>query len=56
MAERKFLDKTGLEHYDEELKKKVVQATEIRKIEIVDEYPSVEEQGVLYLKVIEDES
>lgn len=56
MAEKKFLDKTGLEHYDEELKKKVVQATEIRKIEIVEEYPPIEETGVLYLKVIEDES
>ena len=50
---KSYLDKTGLKHYDSELKKKVVQATEIRKIEIVEEYPSVEENGVLYLKVVE---
>ena len=49
MSEKKFLDKTGLEHYDEELKKKVVQATEIRKIVVVDELPDTEENDVLYL-------
>lgn len=49
MSEKKFLDKTGLEHYDEELKKKVVQSTEIRKIVVVDELPEVEEENVLYL-------
>lgn len=53
MAEKKFLDKTGLTYYDIELKKKVVQATEIRKIEIVTEYPETEENGVLYMKVVE---
>lgn len=53
MAEKKYLDKDGLAYYDTELKKKVVQATEIRKIEIVDEYPAVEEQGVLYMKVLQ---
>lgn len=51
MTEKKFLDKSGLEHYDKELKKKVVQATEIRKIEIVDGLPEIEEEGTLYLVV-----
>lgn len=30
-----------------------IKCTQIKKIEIVEEYPSVEEQGVLYLKVVE---
>ncbi len=53
MAKKNFLDKAGLTYYDAELKKKVVQATEIRKIEIVTEYPETEENGVLYMKVIQ---
>lgn len=53
MAEKKYLDKNGLAYYDTKLKQQVVQATEIRRIEIVDEYPTVEEQGVLYMKVLQ---
>ena len=49
MSEKKFLDKTGLEHYDEELKKTVVQSTEMRKIVVVDALPETEEENVLYL-------
>lgn len=47
-----YLDKNGLAYYNAELMKKVVQATEIRSIQIVTEYPSIEEDGVLYLKVV----
>lgn len=48
-----YLNKNGLAHYNTELMKKVVQSTEIRSIQIVTEYPEQEEEGVLYLKVIE---
>ena len=48
-----FIDRKKLQEYDTELKKEVVLAAEIRKIEIVDEYPEVEESGVLYLKVVQ---
>lgn len=48
-----YLDKNGLNHYNTELMKKVIQATEIRRIQIVTEYPEVEESGVLYLRVVQ---
>lgn len=48
-----YLDKNGLNYYNTELMKKVVQATEIRSIQIVAEYPETEQNGVLYLKVVE---
>ncbi len=57
MADKKtYISKEKLSYIRDKVSSKVVKADEIRRIEIVDEYPSVEEQGVLYLKVIEDES
>lgn len=53
METKKYLDNEGLQHYSNELKKQVIISTEVRKIVIVDEYPPEEEEGTLYLKVIQ---
>lgn len=46
----KFLNTTGLTKLWDKIKSLFVQSEQIRKIVIVDEYPEVEEEGVLYLK------
>ena len=45
-----FLDKTGLAKFWENIKSKAVLSDTVRKIVIVEDYPEVEEEGVLYLK------
>lgn len=54
MAEKKeFVDKDNLIYYTQKLFTKTIKAQEIREIKIVDEYPEVEEDGVLYMKVLQ---
>lgn len=54
MAEKKeFIDKDNLDYYTKKLFTKTIKASDIREIKIVDEYPAVEEQGVLYMKVLQ---
>lgn len=43
------LDKIGLKRFWENIKSKTVLSDVVRKIEVVDELPEVEETGVLYL-------
>lgn len=45
-----FLNKIGLSRFWEKIKGRIILSETIRKIVVVDEYPSVEEEGVLYLK------
>lgn len=45
-----FLDKTGLATLWEKIKGRTILSETVRKIVIVDEYPEVEEEDVLYLK------
>lgn len=45
-----FLDKNGLTTFWEKIKGKTILSETVRNIVIVDEYPEVEEEGVLYLK------
>ena len=45
-----FLNKIGLSRFWEKIKGRMILSETIRKIVVVDEYPSVEEEGVLYLK------
>lgn len=49
----KYLDDKKLKYYNDKLFEKVIASNEIRRVEIVTEYPEVEEKNVLYLKVIE---
>lgn len=46
-----YLDEIGLKRFWENIKGKTVLSDVVRKIVIVDDYPEVEEQGVLYLKI-----
>lgn len=46
----KILDETGLSTLWSKIKSLFIQSDTVRKIVIVDEYPEVEEEGVLYLK------
>lgn len=45
-----FLDKTGLTALWGKIKGRTILSETVRKIVIVDEYPEIEEEGVLYLK------
>ena len=45
-----FLNKIGLSRFWEKIKGRIILSETIRKIVVVDEYPPVEEEGVLYLK------
>lgn len=45
-----ILDKTGLATLWEKIKSKMILSDSVRKIVIVEEYPEIEEKGVLYLK------
>lgn len=45
-----FLNETGLTRFWEKIKSKTILSETVRKIVIVDDYPDVEEDGVLYLK------
>ena len=45
-----FLDKTGLATLWEKIKGRTILSETVRKIVIVDDYPEIEEEGVLYLK------
>ncbi len=53
METKKYLDNQGLQYYSNELKKQVIISAEVREIVIVNEYPSEEKEGTLYLKVIQ---
>lgn len=46
-----YLDEIGLKRFWGNIKGKTVLSDVVRKIVIVDDYPEVEEQGVLYLKI-----
>lgn len=46
-----YLDEIGLKRFWENIKGKTVLSDVVRKIVIVDDYPDVEEDGVLYLKI-----
>lgn len=46
----KFLSENGVSKFWSKIKSFFIQSDTIRKIVIVDEYPEVEEEGVLYLK------
>ena len=61
-----YLDKTGLQYFWTKLNKKIPKNTsdlnnnsnfitslQIEKIEVVNEYPEVEEENTLYIKVVE---
>lgn len=55
MAENKisYVSKDKLNYYTNKLFTKTIKAQEIREIKIVDEYPEIEEEGVLYMKVLQ---
>lgn len=48
-----YIGKDDLPTILDKISQKVVKSTEIREIKIVEEYPAIEEQGVLYMKVLQ---